>query len=528
MVDRAIQFLEEEGGGDDRVGAQALVGIALLKAGKSPSHPAIVRAAGKIQKVLGAASNPAGLKMDGEIYSAAQATIFFSMLDPVKYAPEIQKLLGFLQAKQKRLSPARGGVSFGAWGYPRTHKQYASRGDTSMTQNAVLALWEAREAGFRVPTEMLDAVAIWLLKCQDPSGAFPYQGDPAEGFELVKQNDIRYSMTAAGLGSLYILSHMLSLEKAAQEEEKESDLPPAVRKVQQEKPARVKSRVDVGLIRAALERGKGWFRKNYKIDQGLWNLYYLYSLERYHSFREQAEGTSEKEPKWYNEGVRYLMDAQFPTGCWGNQPLPAAPRAPGTKGVEAVPSTAFGVLFLVRSTKISIQQHLDFGDGTLVGGRGLPGPSDDVAVRDGKVVAKRELPSLDKMLDALEDSQSPNYADALNALAELPSDEAGPLLAKYGSALRALVHDPSPDARLAVVRALAKNRNLDHVPTLIYALTDPHPAVVREARDGLRRVSRKFGGFGLSDEPDKSELQAAIKKWQAWYQDIRPDAEFDD
>jgi hypothetical protein len=64
------------------------------------------------------------------------------------------------------------------------------------------------------------------------------------------------------------------------------------------------------------------------------------------------------------------------------------------------------------------------------------------------------------------------------------------------------------------------------VPSLIYALTDGDPRVVREARDGLRLTSRKFDGFGLADSPTPEEIQAAVRQWKAWYQSVRPDAVF--
>jgi HEAT repeat protein len=144
------------------------------------------------------------------------------------------------------------------------------------------------------------------------------------------------------------------------------------------------------------------------------------------------------------------------------------------------------------------------------------------------VVAKPELGSLDKVLAALEDSASPDSAEALRAMAVLPSDEAADLVAKHVKALQKLVSDASPDARLAAVEALGRVRSLDHVPALIYALTDPEPAIVMAARDGLRRVSRRFQGFGLPDDPDELERHAAIRAWQAWYLAIRPDATFED
>ena len=66
---------------------------------------------------------------------------------------------------------------------------------------------------------------------------------------------------------------------------------------------------------------------------------------------------------------------------------------------------------------------------------------------------------------------------------------------------------------------------LDYVPTLIYALTDPDRRVVREARDGLRFVSRRFKGFGLDDNfDDDRQRDQAVDRWKTWYRTVRPDA----
>jgi len=184
-----------------------------------------------------------------------------------------------------------------------------------------------------------------------------------------------------------------------------------------------------------------------------------------------------------------------------------------------------------------VQDKKSFGDGTLIGGRGLPKSTAGMARVEGNLMSKPELGSLDKMLAALDDASSPDATDALEALGVLPSDEAADLASKHAKKLRELAGAASADARLAAVRALGKRRDLDNVPALFYALTDPVPAVVREARDSLRRISRKFHGFGLPDGPadgtdaakDKWELErhAAIRKWQEWYLAIRPDAELE-
>jgi hypothetical protein len=73
---------------------------------------------------------------------------------------------------------------------------------------------------------------------------------------------------------------------------------------------------------------------------------------------------------------------------------------------------------------------------------------------------------------------------------------------------------------------------------LIYALSDPDPATVLEARDGLRRISRKFDGFGPPEYPlDEGKAavedweikrRTAIEEWKKWYLEVKPDAEFEE
>ncbi len=193
--------------------------------------------------------------------------------------------------------------------------------------------------------------------------------------------------------------------------------------------------------------------------------------------------------------------------------------------------TSFALLFLLRSPQKSIaQRSRDFGDGILVGGRGLPKVTDGAKVRDGAVVAKPLLGPAEQLLAVLENSDGsqeiPDYDQAIDLLSELPPQEAAELVEQHAEQLRQLVDDWSVEARLAAVSALAKTRNLDNVPTLIYALTDPNLEVVRGARDALRRISRRPSGFALPDESTQGERLAAIEKWKAWYLAVRPDARF--
>ncbi|MEE8452304.1 MAG: hypothetical protein V3R99_10330, partial [Thermoguttaceae bacterium] len=379
-------------------------------------------------------------------------------------------------------------------------------------------------AGFHVPTESIERVASWLLKTQDPSGGHAYKGTISSSFTPVVQNNPTLSMTAAGVGSLYICADLLQV--ATRVERPDDALPAALKEVKPEASeanATKKTQLPTALFQTGQNRGMGWLQRNYKIDARLYTHYYMYALERCMSFRDLSEKGPKRQkqedgPAWYNDGVRFLMETQAENGSWHSE-------------CGIVADTAFGLLFLVRSTQKDIERgSRKFGDGTLVGGRGLPKESDGAMVRNGTVVARPLLGPAEQLLAVLEGTDGsgdiPDYDQAIDLLTELPSQEAAELVGRHAEQLRQLVGDWSVEARLAAVRALAKTRDLDNVPTLIYALTDPNLEVVRSARDALRRLSRRPSGYALPNEPTEGERLAAIRNWKAWYLAVRPDAEF--
>jgi hypothetical protein len=78
---------------------------------------------------------------------------------------------------------------------------------------------------------------------------------------------------------------------------------------------------------------------------------------------------------------------------------------------------------------------------------------------------------------------------------------------------------------------MARSGELDNVPALIYALSDPCGAVVIAARDGLQFISRKIQGYGPQVKdgklPGKDEIKQVQDKWKQWYLSIRPDGKED-
>ena len=75
---------------------------------------------------------------------------------------------------------------------------------------------------------------------------------------------------------------------------------------------------------------------------------------------------------------------------------------------------------------------------------------------------------------------------------------------------------------------LGRSRQLDNVPTLIYALTDPDSQVVTAAIDAWRYISRQPRGSPGTIIDDELGRKAAIDYWKKWYLTIRPQADLSD
>ncbi len=266
-------------------------------------------------------------------------------------------------------------------------------------------------------------------------------------------------------------------------------------------------------LRVTEDRGRGWWRANYKIDSKRFPFYYLYALERLQSFYELAAGTRTAEPGWYNDGVRLLSLTQRPDGSWDG----------GSSIVT--PDTCFGILFLLRSTKKSIEKTKGYEAGTAAGGQGLPRNLADVRVRDGQIVAKPITGALPALLEVLEHPENADF----RALAEDPQDivrqlteEEGPGRAAHLSVLRQLaVHGPA-ESRLAAVRVLARVRDVSSAPALIDALSDGQWKVVFTADQGLRFISRRVGLTTVTELHDEAARTKAIKAWKTWYASVNP------
>jgi len=499
LIEKGLAYLEDHS--DARLGGKCIIALAFYKGDRPKSHSAIVSAISACEDEV------TSQKSANYLYSKALAVILLSELDYAKHSSLIGKYVVMMAAHQK----AHGGFSY----------LQLKRGDTSETQYAALAYWEILRNGARPTISSVEECANWCMRTQDPSGAWAYQGNDPKSFELQEQRNVSPCMLAAGLSSVMICGNMLGeLQpgKAGDIETPQDELPPELRPTKDKKDKVIPTlkgtgAVDRNRLQASMALGRKWMDKNFTIDNGAQNsLYYLYSLERYKSFDEYLSGNTQPEPEWYNQGYEFLKKTQNEDGSWESE---------GHSNPQC--STAFAVLFLLRSTQRSLH---NMGEGTLVGGRGLPTDLSKASFsKSGKLIVKQKPTAMDDLLNMLNDDDG-SALDALldNPLALVVKD----LSPKESRRLEQVIHSGPPPARLMAVRALSRLRSIDYAPTLIYALTDPDPRIVREARTGLRSVSRKFEGFGMPDNFKEKEDQAlkfeAIDKWKNWYSTVRPDA----
>jgi len=486
---------------DSRLGGKCLAGIAFLKNGRKADDPVIKAALEDCRAKLSGLTNE-------DNYSLGAAIIFLCELDPQQHRSLIEKYLAEVLQRQ---------MSIGSWSYAG----YAT-GDTSQTQYAVLGMWMAQRHGFQIPLKTVEGVTSWLMRTQDVGGGWGYQGIDPGNYQRTTQSNTTQSLSAAGLGSLYVCADLISITEGRPADKKdEAALPSVLKEVKtvdsaKAKPTRMTSQViDSSAVRQAMLLGNQWFSKNYGKEAPDWQHYYLYAYERYRSYQELALGKAEKEPSWYNEGYDLLKKTQQPDGSWQGQD-------------NSQVATVFAVLYLSRSSRKAISKVVaDWGgEGVLIGGMGLPTNTADLRERDGQLVQAPLSGSIDELLSIVENANNPDLGRLVDAKQELVLDADVTKRTSQLERLRALVSAGSYQSRIVAVRTLGRVRELDNVPLLIYALTDPDPRIVREADRGLRFISRKLLGGGVPDSPTQQQLREIQAGWKAWFTSIRPDAEF--
>jgi hypothetical protein len=515
LVKKGLDFLERGGGGGpqmaigaERTGEKVLVGLAFLKAGK-PEH-AFVKEAVQVAS--------RGIPEDN--YTLGLCIMLLTELDEKQqnkeHLPTIQKLADEFVSRQQ---PS------GAFGYyPNDGK-----GDTSQMQYAALGLWNAKYAGAKFPQATVERLLDFLIRVQDPTGSWCYNGTDPGSYQRVNQVGVSHSLTAAGLGAVCICADMLGINQRRNDEEvpEETGLPTALKvmkkaKAQLPAEAAPDTKIDPALVDRAIKDGERWLTQNYKIETGVpWNYYYLYGLERAEAYREwYFTKRLAKEPKWYNDGVAFLARRNQAGGWAGDH--------------SAKVSTSFAILFLLRSSYKVIVAKNDLGEGVLTSGKGLPTDLSQVSVKRGKVIDSALAAEAEDLTELLNDPDNPELTRILENNEDFKLDADSTKRSNQIVQLRNLVSAGNWEARMLAVRGLGKVRDLDNVPSLLFALTDPDGRVVSEADNALRFISRKLQGVGMPADPDtktpegRKEIEAARKVWREWYLSIRPDAELID
>ena len=455
-----------------------------------------------------------GSKID--IYSNGIAIVFLCELSPQRYQREIQWYLDLLHKRQKQ---------HGGWGYDgNSDEGYDLRtGDTSQTQYATLGYWSAYRHGFRIEPDSLERVTQWLMRTQDPTGCWGYQGILAQSSQRVMQSQTSCLDVRRGAGQHADLRRLArcGAGRAGGRLGLETPRTCCWRTCRRHcvrpgrKPTRTDRRpsrfapgkINLADILETIDLARGWMDKNYAIEFGKYTYYYLYATERYQSFYELLEGISEEEPKWYSDG--YELSASRNSGKTGVGRADAAgastPRLPFCSCCARRRRA-----FTPRSAKV--RSSVDAGMPTNVARARL---------RGNQIVVEQVQTKVEEMLSMIDDSDQSRLDELARDPTNLIVDKVDETSARR---LQQLVRGGEPEVRLLAVRALGRTGNLDYVPTLIFALTDPDREVVLEARDALEFVSRRFDGFGPPDGFTDKQRFDAVDAWKNWYRSLRPGA----
>ena len=197
-LDKMCAYLAERYKDEDRAGGKALAALAYYKYTGEKHHQIYVDTINALKEK--AMKDPANGGLD--IYETGIGLIFLVEYDPEGNKKLIEAIYKSLLDRQK---------PHGGWGY-----LYQDTGDTSQTQYGVLSTWTLLKARQPVNMSSGESAMDWILKTQDPEGCFGYQGVVAEKIgQPVKQSQTGLCMTAAALGSLYILSDVLNIGRTA-------------------------------------------------------------------------------------------------------------------------------------------------------------------------------------------------------------------------------------------------------------------------------------------------------------------------
>ncbi len=495
LTEKALKYLETVD--HARLGGKCLIGLVFVKQGKDENHPQVQKGVDACVNL--AKSAPENIKTP--VYDLGIAVIFLCNLDPSKYNHEITTMLKALELLQK---------DHGGWGY-----NDKPTGDTSMTQYGALSAWEAVKVGFVMPRESVEKMADWIIRTQDPSGGWGYQGTPADTTGgRVKQDRTTNCLSTAALGCSYVAADLLGFATTTPKND-DPNLPPALIPIRNELPPAKDGdeTVDPKLLKRAQSDGQRFFSEHHKFDIGRWTYYYIYALERYQSFREATTGQVQKDPGWYNSGVEFLRQNQEEDGSWLGK---------GNEDNRAV-DTAFATLFLVRSMKKSIERAQAFGAGRMAGAQRLPTNLAAAEQRSSRLVLPWKESNAKLALQIVLDPNHQSFSSCVDNIDELATLFKTQKIDGSQSAQTVLVksYEQAPlHSRILILRILGHMDELKHTTILIDALEDESLQVRREALDNLERLTKRFSPIGAGALNQPEQRAKLVEDWKSWYSSL--------
>jgi hypothetical protein len=418
-------------------------------------------------------------------YEAGCAAMALAAVSRTQFAEEQKIIASYLLAKQQ---------ANGSWSYDNIPS-----GDTSMTQYSLLGLWESGSAGGGpIPPDAWDRAAKWLVTHQSPDGGFAYH--PREPGSGALAPESTHTMTAGGLGSLLLCRDQLP---GGRPRDPRGILLSVDERVV---PAGFVAQVKAEQFQQAIDRATKWEVDHFTLDKargegdpggGRWTYYYLYALERCATLAQSSEING---VDWYAEGAKRLFARQQKNGSWSG-------------GHDDVVDTCFAVLFLVRSTKYTMEQIAEHKLS-----RGVLEPVNGARLKQlglGAAGVAGSTPWLDPIPEVVK-SRVPRWVAQIGSAA----------VTAWWNLDRGYRTQNSPQIMWAL-RALAQTHDLRVTPLLIDAMYYDDDADVQfAARDALMLISRRIAGryTGSSD----ADWEAEISRWIAWYRHVRPQADFED
>jgi hypothetical protein len=487
-VQRGVQYLRTRAG-TKKTGESAMMALALLKAEVPAADPAVQACVAQIKARFEGTSYKPEMGQGPGTYEAAVSAMVLATLDPEGNRPLISAIASYLSGNQN---------GNGSWDYSGR-----TQGDTSISQYAVLGLWECENAGAEVSPSVWDRAASWYLSVQGSAGSWNYHRDEVQYAETV-------SMTAAGVGSLLICQRQLQRYRKAQRGT--SSLLTSL--VADNANTEYKSTTPDAAFNQAVARGMAWISSHFVTGTaavvGQTPYYMLYGLERVGALADrQTIGRVD----WYAKGRDFIVSSQQADGSWNGQ-----------HGQEV--NTVWAMLFLVKSTAKTIRRIAikRLGAGTLLGGRELPKDLNSLTVAGGRVVSRPMNGAIEGMLAVLEDPRAEQADGAVAGLVERYYKEGPAALRPFKIRFRKMLSDRDPGLRRVAAWALAHTGDLDVVPALIDTLGQPNEDedVVAAARLGLQLLSRKVEGPGPASPSTPESRKSAAQEWREWYNGIRP------